>query len=188
MRVTFYDKNPGPGLMQWFLKTSWLVGCWLQKLFGAVDEYHGIESQDEMRDWLKSKDTTFESIQYWGHGSPGVVWISSKPHFDYQWLWLASLVQPDTVVWFRVCSLFQGKAGERFSRLLSDHWNCTVAGHTRTIGVWQGGLHTRTPNSICSWSLEEGKEVRKWPWLRDDFRFWNKNTIFCLRTKIPKGW
>lgn len=39
MKVTVYDKNPGVGAGQWFLKTSWLVGCWLQKLFGKVDAW-----------------------------------------------------------------------------------------------------------------------------------------------------
>ena len=188
MRITFYDKNPGKGFGQKLLMLSWLVGCWLQKLFGQVDAYHGIESIDEMRDLMKAKNTTFSSIQYWGHGSPGVVWISSKPHFDYHWFWLASFLKPESVVWFRVCQLFQGQVGERFSRTLSNHLGCTVAAHTRIIGLWQGGLHTRTPFSSPSWSLEEGLEVRKWAWLRDDFRFWNKNTVFCLVTKVPKGW
>lgn len=185
MRVTFYDKNPGKGFMQWLLKTSWLVGCWLQKLFGAVDEYHGVESIDEMREWMKSKNTTFSSIQYWGHGSPGTVWVSSKPYFDYQWLWLAGFVNPDSIVWFRICSLFQGRLGERFSRTLADHLGCTIAGHTRIIGIWQGGLHTRKANSDASWSLTEGTEESK---LRDDLKFWNKNTILFLRTSVPKGW
>jgi len=188
MKVTIYDKNPGPGLGQWFLKTSWLVGCWLQKLFGKVDDYHGVDSLEEMIEWLQSKNTTFSSIQYWGHGSPGVVWISGQPLFENQWFWLESLLQADSVVWFRVCSLFQGKKGEVFSRILANRLGCAIAAHTRTIGVWQGGLHTRTPNSFPNWSLNEGTEIRKWSWLRDDFRFWNKNTIFCLRASIPKGW
>ena len=188
MKVTLYDKNPGKGAMQTFLKLSWLVGCWLQKLFGHVDDYHGIGSVDEMRVWLKSKDTTFSSIQYWGHGSPGIVWISGKAHGATSWFWLTPLLRSDSVIWFRVCSLFQKAAGESFSITLANHLNCNVAGHTRIIGIWQGGLHTRPPNSIPSWSPEEGTEIRKLSWLGDHFRFWNKNTIFCLRTSIPKRW
>jgi len=188
MKVTFYDNKPGKGFLQWLLKTSWLVGCWLQKLFGAVDEYYGIESLEEMRDILKSKGKTCSSIQYWGHGSAGTIWIAEMPHFDYQFFWLAAYVNPDTVVWFRVCSLFHGKLGERFSRTLADHLGCTIAGHTRIIGLFQGGLHTRKPFTEGSWSLEEGSEQNRLSWLRDDFRFWNKNTVLCLRTTVPKGW
>lgn len=188
MRVTIYDKTPGSGFLQKMLMYSWLVGCWLQKLFGKVDDYHGVSSIEEMETWLHSKNTTFSSIQYWGHGSPGVVWISRRPHFDSHWDWLAPMLTTDSVVWFRVCSLFQGLRGEAFSRLLANTLSCTIAGHTRTIGLWQGGLYTRTPNSSVSWSLSEGTENRKWKFLRDDFRFWNRHTVFCLTTKIPKGW
>ncbi len=188
MRVTFYDKNPGKGIMQANLKFAWLVGCWLQRLFGQVDDYLGIGSVEEMRAWLESKNTTFSSIQYWGHGSPGTVWISNNAHSAQSFYWLAPLIRSDSVVWFRVCSLFQGSIGEKFSRLLANALGCNIAGHTRIIGIWQGGLHTRPPNSIPSWSPVEGTEIRKWSWLRDDFRFWNKNTVLCLRTSIPKGW
>jgi len=188
MKVTLYDKNPGEGVAQFFLKTAWLVGCWLQKLFGKVDDYHGIGSAEEMQAWLESKNTTFSSIQYWGHGSPGVVWISGKLHEYHRWGWLAPFLRPDSIVWFRICSLFRGTEGWTFSRTLADQLGCTIAGHTRIVGIWQGGLHTRTPHSLPGWSLSEGTEVRKCKWLRDDYRFWNKNVIFCLRTSIPKGW
>lgn len=188
MKVTFYDKNPGKGAGQAFLKLSWLVGCWLQKLFRQVDDYHGIGSVEEMKAWLESKNTTFSSIQYWGHGSPGTVWVSGKPYGVLSWFWLAPFIERESLVWFRVCSLFQGTVGEKFSITLANNLGCNIAGHTRIIGIWQGGLHTRPPHSLPNWALEEGTEVRKWSWLGDHFRFWNKNTIFCLKTSIPKGW
>ena len=62
MRVTIYDKNPGPGIDQWFLKMTWMLGCWLQKLFGAVDAYKGVESWEEAQQWLMSLNQ-IESLQ-----------------------------------------------------------------------------------------------------------------------------
>lgn len=185
MRVTIYDKTPGTGFMQWCLKTSWLIGCWLQKLFGAIDDYHGVSSLYEINTWLKSKKTTFSSVQYWGHGSPGVIWISGTPTFSTDWMFIRPLLTKESILWFRICSLFQGEDGQAISRKLADGLNCTIAGHTRIIGLWQGGLYTRKPYSLPSWPLAEGSESS---WIRDDFRFWEKHTISCLRTTIPEGW
>lgn len=184
MRVTIYDKNPGVGFGQWLLKTCWLLGCLFQKLVGAVDDYYGASSWAEAEAWLKSKKTPLTVIQYWGHGSPGTVWLAGNP-LTQNWLSLKPLLSKDALLWFRVCSSFQGSVGHTFSKQLADGLGCTVAGHTRIIGLWQGGLYTRTPNSLPSWLVDEGANPSG---LRDDFKFWNKHTIFCLKTSIPKGW
>jgi hypothetical protein len=186
MRVTIFDNNPGEGgLWQGFLKTSWMVGSWLQKLFGAVDDYYGASSFADAKAWLESKNTTFSSIQYWGHGSPSTIWLANNPIPTQDWLSLKPLLTEDSLLWFRVCSAFQGEAGQRFSGVLADGLNCTIGGHTMIVGLWQGGLHTRKPHSLPSWPVDEGTHPSK---LRDDFKFWNKNTISCLRTTIPQGW
>lgn len=185
MRVTIYDKVAWPGFMQWCLKTSWLLGCVFQKLVGAVDDYYGASSFADAEAWLKTKGP-LTSIQYWGHGSPGVIWLAGEAVPTKAWVSLKTLLSgPDAILWFRVCDSFQGASGQNFSRLLANNLNCTIAGHTRIIGLWQGGLYTRTPHSDPSWSVSEGGEPS---WLREDFKFWNKHTIFCLRTSIPKGW
>lgn len=184
MKVTLYDKNPGPGLMNKFLKLSWFVGCWFQKFIGAVDDYHGIESWDETKTWLAARGPLSE-IQYWGHGSPGRIWLAESILPTSEWLALKPMLTPDSLLWFRACSTFQGNIGHRFSQKLADELNCTIGGHTRIIGIWQGGLYTRKPNTPASWSTDEGGEKS---FLREDFKFWNKHTILFLRTSIPKGW
>lgn len=184
MRVTIYDKVAWPGFMQWCLKTSWLLGCIFQKLVGAVDDYYGASSWEDAKAWLDSKGS-LSSIQYWGHGSPGVIWLAGQAVPTQNWLSLKPLLLDDSVVWFRVCDSFQGVAGQAFSRTLANGLGCTIAGHTRIIGLWQGGLYTRTPNSFPSWSVDEGGEPS---WLREDLKWWNKHTVLCLRTSVPKGW
>jgi hypothetical protein len=186
MRVTIYDKNPGPGFMQWFLKTSWLVGCLFQKFVGAVDDYYGATSWDDAKDWLMKQKTPLKVVQYWGHGSPGIVWLSGNQIMTSDWLSLKPLLSSDSLLWFRVCNSFQGAAGQGFSRKLADGLNCTIAGHTRVIGLFQGGLYTRTPRSIPSWDIAEG--TGKPSFIGEEITPWNKHTIFCLRTSIPKGW
>jgi len=185
MRVTIYDKNPGPGFNQWFLKTSWLVGCWLQKLFGKVDRYYGASNWAEALHWL-SQQGPLESIQYWGHGSPGDVWLAGKALMRSSLGVLKPQLSPTSLLWFRTCSTFQGGAGYSFSMNLSTILGCTIAGHTRVIGLFQGGLHTRKPDSYPSWPLSEG-EFPKSFWTSIGLK-WGNHTVTCLATKIPEGW
>lgn len=184
MRVTIYDKNPGKGFMQWCLKTSWLLGCVFQKLIGAVDAYYGASSWADAKAWLMEQGTPLTVVQYWGHGSPGTVWLAEKPIPTAEWLTLKPLLVPDSLVWLRVCSAFQGRTGQTFAKRLADGLGCTIGAHTRVIGLFQGGLYTITPNSMPSWSVDEGTESTWHP----EFQPWLKHTIICLRTSIPKGW
>jgi len=185
MKITIYDRNPGPGIGQWFLKTSWAVGCWFQKFVGAVDEYYGAKSWDDASSWINSLEGKFESIQYWGHGSPGDVWLAGNNPSPTRFAVLKERLAPGAVIWFRTCSTFQGPRGHSFSGQLADMLNCTVAGHTRIIGLLQGGLHTRQPNTYPSWPTTEGEFPKSWlpAWAK-----FGNNTITCFSTKIPKGW
>jgi len=185
MRVTIYDKNPGVGIQQWGLKLSWFLGCWFQKLIGKVDQYYGATSWADALGWLAKQEGTFESVQYWGHGSPGVVWLAQKACSVHDFSFLKTKVTPQSIVWFRVCSLFQGQKGYDFSQKLSNLLNCTIAGHTRIIGPLQGGLHTRKPSTAPSWPVDEGEFPKSW-W--PEVLRWGNNTITCLATKIPNGW
>ena len=185
MRVTVYDKNPGKGFSQWFLKLTWFVGCFVQKLFGKVDDYYGAESWEDALSWLKSREGEFTSIQYWGHGSPGHVWLAGSYVTTTALVTLKTKVTPSTVLWFRTCSTFQGQAGHVFSQRLADGLGCVVAGHTRVIGPLQGGLHTRKPNTPPSWPVEEGEFPKSW-W--PSYLRWGNNTVTCFATKIPEGW
>lgn len=185
MRVTVYDKNPGAGFSQWFLKTCWELACWFQKLVGAVDAYYGAKSWEDAQKWLLEQKRPLTVIQYWGHGSPASVWLAQKLVPASEWLSLKPAVVPETLLWFRACSVFQNMSGQSFSQKLANGLGCTIAGHTFVIGPFQGGLHTRRPNTEPSWPFHEGTLKSKWP---DHLKWWNPNTIFCLRTKIPEGW
>lgn len=184
MKVTLYDNNPGTGTMNRFLKLAWFLGCWFQKLIGVVDDYHPIDSWEETKVWLAARGP-LEVVQYWGHGSVGTVWLAEKPLIVDEWLSLKPLMTPNSLLWFRTCNTFKGRGGYAFSKILANGLNCTIAGHTRIIGIFQGGLYTRKPFTDPSWDVAEGGEPSK---LREDFKFWNKHTIFCMRTSIPKDW
>ena len=94
-------------------------------------------------------------------------------------------LKPTSLIWFRTCSTFQGGSGQSLAKHLSNSLNCVVAGHTRIIGLLQGGLHTIRPGEHPSWSVDEGefKQGIIPVWLK-----WGNNTITCFHTKIPHGW
>jgi hypothetical protein len=185
MRVAVYDKNPGAGFSQRFLAFTWLVGCFLHKLFGKLDDYKACSSWDEAIGWLLSREGTLTSIQFWGHGSPGALWNNGKAAYESTFLKLKPKVTRESIIWFRACSVFQGQRGWDFSRTLANGLGCTVAGHTRIIGLLQGGLHTRQPNQSPIWPITEGE--LSGPLAKSGMAFGNK-TIFCLRATVPPGW
>ena len=186
MRLTIYDKAPGDRLTDHALAFWWWVGCVIQKLFGQVDDYYGAETWADAKAWLDSKPGPFMSVQYWGHGSQGTVWLAGKPVGWDQWLLLKSKMLPTSLLWFRICSSFGGRMGQQMSQVLADGLNCIVAGHTRIIGFIQGGLHTRKPNTPPSWAESEQELTETW--LTDAGLQWGNNSIFRFQTKIPDGW
>ncbi len=186
MRVIVYDKNPGSRTSDKFLAVAWLVGCWIQKLFGQVDDYYGATSWTQALQWLTARGEKVTSIQYWGHGSPGSVWLAGENITAAGLLPLRTVLTVDSLLWFRTCSTFQGQLGHSFATALAAGLGCTVAAHTRTIGLLQGGLHTLKPGQIPNWPVAEGNFP---PSLLASLGLkWGNNTILCLATKIPKGW
>ena len=189
MRVTVFDANPGRGLGQAFLKTSWLVGCWLQKLLGLVDDYYGASSWDDALAWLVGRPEPISAVQYWGHGSPGTVWLAGKTMPITALSTLKPKLKDHTAsVWFRCCNVFQGTRGHAFAKQALAALNCRVVAHTYIVGLWQSGGHSVMPlNPVPNWSLEEGTKLKN-PWWPDYLRPWLPNTVFCMTTKIPPNW
>jgi hypothetical protein len=188
MRVTIYDKKPGSGVSNSFLALFWAIGAAIQRFAGTTDEVFGAISWDEALAWLAAKpDGALSSIQYWGHGSPGTAYLAEQPLPLNKFIaTVKPKVTPLSLVWWRVCSSFQGAQGYAFSKRLADELSCTIAGHTREIGPMQGGLHTRKPMTKPSWPITEAELPKSWltgiGWARGN------NTIFCLTDKIPDGW
>lgn len=186
MKVVFYDSNPGEGLDQFLLKLCWMVGCWYQKAIGAIDEYFGVSSFDELIHKMEGLRSPVAQIQYWGHGGPGTPVISRKGTTAAQWIQLGRFFakRESSYLWFRCCSVFRSVPGHDFSGWVADGLGVKVAGHTRVIGPVQGGLHTRSPNTLPTWPLSEGELNGPIPGhLR-----WGPNSVLFTATDIPEGW
>lgn len=183
-RLMIYDANPGDmSLNDRFLLLWWKIGGFIMKLFGRIDDMKGVRSWKEAITWLNSHDE-ISSIQFWGHGSPGAIWIGSDPlvswKLDENWRMLSNKLLPGAVFWIRACSVFRGAIGKSIAITLRDSLRCKVAGHVRIVGLIQPGLRT----------LSAGRSPIQWPQdpKREGWFPWDDRSVFCLRSSFPSNW
>lgn len=193
MRLIIYDANPGPGFTDWFLKLCWAIGAHLQVILNQADECYGAKTWDEAFDWIDRTLTVtggprklLSSLQYWGHGAPGTIMLGGRTMRWKQCIdRLFPYVRSDSLIWWRVCSAFKGKIGHTFAQALANGLICHIAGHTRIIGIIQGGLHTIWHMELPSWSVHEGEPI---PSFLPGYLRWGPNSVLFTATKIPDGW
>lgn len=191
--IMFYDSSDWAGEQ---LRLSWVTGGNFYKLFRSVEYHAGFSAWEDSLNWIVSIEESrkINSIQFWGHGSPGRVWINgeflsarsilaSSKHRQLL-LNLKKRLTKDSIVWFRSCNVFSGHEGHLFAKTISKFLECKVASHTYIVGPWQSGLHTIEPDEEPKWSIEEGYKNGEKLWSMP----WSPNTIFCLTGKIPEGW
>jgi hypothetical protein len=190
----FYDSSDWAGKN---LRFSWITGGKFYRIFRSVEYNAGFLSWEDAIKWILEvePDKKINSIQFWGHGSPGRVWINndflsvrsllaSSKHRPYL-LELKKRLTKESLIWFRSCNVFTGKEGRLFAMTFPTFFDCKIASHTYIIGPWQSGLHTIQPGQMPTWDIEEGlgKNGEKL-WSKP----WSPNTIFCLTGKIPERW
>jgi hypothetical protein len=196
--VMFYDASEWAGEQ---LRFSWIAGEVLYKLFGSIDEANGCFSWTEALQWLLEvqKDKKIKTIQFWGHGTPGNVWINGQSLsignllvagiHKHLLLKLSQRLTSESVIWFRACNVAATKQGQEFMKSLAEILGCRAAAHTFIVHPWQSGLHTIGPGEQPHWPLDEGVKIKKdgtmqMLWSKP----WSPNTVFCLASKIPNGW
>lgn len=196
--IMFYDSSDWAGEQ---LRMSWVTGGLFYRLFRGVEQTRGFDNWLEALKWLAEvePDKKINSIQFWGHGSPGRVWINgeflsirsliaSSKH-RYLLLNLKERLTPESVIWFRSCNVFSAKEGHIFATAFSQFMGCKIAAHTFIVGPWQSGLHTINPGEQPNWSREEGLKKKADGTVEKLWSMpWSPKTIFCLTGKIPKGW
>lgn len=196
--VMFYDASDWAGEE---LRFSWITGGLFYRLFGSIEEIRGCFNWTEALKFLANVQPgkKIKTIQFWGHGTPGNVWInghslsvrsllatSAHRHYLNK---LKQRLDPDSVVWFRACNVAATQEGQFFMQSLANFLGCKVAAHTFIVHAWQGGLHTLGPGQEPDWPLDEGVEFDKdgnlkMLWTKP----WSPNTLFCLTGKIPEEW
>jgi hypothetical protein len=190
--------------MELGLSHSWFAGGVLYKTLRRLDACGGFADWIEALTWVASyrEDEPISEIQFWGHGSPGCVWMKNEAlaHFSTDWnkqsatteaLWaIRSRLRADSLIWFRTCSTFAGEKGQQFAKAWATGMNCRVAGHTHIIGLLQSGLRSIVPEQEPSWPSDEGilQGTPARPTRMQPSSLRAKNTITCLHGDVPEGW
>lgn len=196
--IMIYDSSDWAGKQ---LRLSWITGGKFYKMFRGIEHHQGFDNWPEALKWICTiePDKKINSVQFWGHGTPGRVWMNGdylsarsilkKSEHHESLLMLKDRMDEDSVFWFRSCNVFAGQEGHLFGMTISKMLECRIAAHTYIVGPWQGGLHTIGPDEKPFWSIEEGLKKKKDGTYKPLWSMpWTKNTLFCLTGKIPKGW
>lgn len=154
------------------------------RALGFIDDFYGVNNFEEACAWLK-KQGKLETIQYFGHGSAGYVWCGTQWLTPRHLVSLKGLVEDGGHIWFRTCSTFQGKAGHDFALRVTRYAGCAAAGHTRIIGVVQGGLRVLNVGQLPYWPIEEGEPKKTW-W--PNVLKWGPNSVLCFALFLPKAY
>lgn len=196
--VMIYDASDWAGKE---LRFSWVTGGLFYRLFKSIDEVRGCFDWTEALRFLTSvqKGRKIKTVQFWGHGTPGHVWINGRTlsirsllassYHRELLLKLKDRLDSDSVIWFRACNVAATSEGQLFMQSLANLLGCRIAAHTFIVHPWQGGLHTIGPGEEPDWPIDEGVRVKKdgsleMLWTKP----WSPNTVFCLTSEIPEGW
>lgn len=184
------------------LTHSWFAGGRLYRRFGAIDTFEGFKVWHKALEWAATvyPEQKIDHIQYWGHGSPGKVWLNKETltvdSFDGPYKDLLAEIRDrltdDAIIWFRTCATLGADRGRLFARRAADFFGCRIVAHTHNINFFHGGLHSLRPGQDPTWPREEGidegtpeapKKMKSSGW------WWSQpNTITCLNNEFPEAW
>ena len=182
------------------LTHSWFVGGALARAMNHIDLCQGHRVWYRALEWLAETkpEQKITEIQYWGHGSPGRVWMDGEALttdvFDGPLKALLAKIKsrltPEAVIWFRTCATFGAERGRAFARRWAQEMGCRVAAHTHNIGLFQSGLHSLRPGQAPGWSAGEGIRdgTTAVPLKMRPSGPFCPNTIPCLAMDLPREW
>lgn len=184
------------------LSHSWFAGGALYKALSRLDGYAGFSNWQDALAWLVSykPEKPIAEIQYWGHGTPGRIWMKKVPLLadtpsgatpeGVLLSRLAKRLTPEALIWLRTCSTFAGVRGHNFAEKWSEAMGCRVAAYTHIIGFWQSGLHSVKPGIKAYWPVEEGIKdgTPAFPTKIKQSARSAPNTVSFLTGRFPSDW
>ena len=184
------------------LTYSWLTGGRFYRMLGRIDNCKGFLNWADALEWLATfgGDRKIGEIQFWGHGSPGKVWMVEGREtlkadaFDGEHrealISIRKRMTPDAHIWFRCCNVFTGDAGHDFARSWSSFFERRIIAHTFIINVWHAGLHNAWPNRAPHWpkmeGIIEGTSAR--PKKLATSSYGSPCRTWFLGNNVPEGW
>lgn len=169
-----------------FVGFSWKVGS---KVFSPYfDKILAVKSWDDCYAQLSQLEEKYDEVQFWGHGTPGFIYVNKQPSTADFWLTLAKKLNKNAVVWLRVCSFAATSLGKTMMSQISKTLNAKLIAHTYSVGQWgcQSGARAVTPTNSAKWSSDEGVDRGQSPFKLLPSAPWIPNTVLVLTMKPPE--
>lgn len=162
---------------------AWKAGAFLNKKY--FDEIWPVYSWSDFNNKVTSSTKKFDEIHWWGHGSPGRLYINEVKSNDKYLASFNQVVHQGGFIWLRVCAFAQGETGMNYMEWLSSITNTIVFAHTYNIGHWgaHSGLVKASPGQLVKYSETEGRDPKTNKLLNSSWVA--PRTISALRMKIP---
>jgi len=194
MKVVIFDSTEN-GIKEWFWRRYMQARVGWRK-FGASSwddaaEAIGAAYRGAVMKLKPQHRAAFRlsEVQIWGDGASGLPMIAGKPMSEAFIRRIQVSVGPESLVWFRMCSVLFGGKGQAFAERTAKELGCRIAGHTHTIGVLQSGLYSLGPGEsphVSTWGPRDEVLAGDWTKLESGWR--EPRTIFCARMSLPVGW
>lgn len=181
-RLMIYDASEKS-----FVGFSWKVGAAVFKSY--FDTILAVQDWTDCHKQLAALVDKYDEVQFWGHGSPGFIYVNSQPAPAEFWFALAKKISKNATVWLRVCSFAASSIGKTMMNQISKNLGAKIIAHTYSIGQWgcQSGTRAVTPTTLAGWSATEGVDKSKTPAELLPSSPWAPNTVFSL-TMRPPDW
>lgn len=183
MRVVLYDSRERSPV-----GLSWAAGARMMCTLGVVDVVIPCTS------WTQALTTVaglrgVEQVQFWGHGSPGGVYINgdklTADDIDQRVRDACQALRPTGLWWFRTCATFAGAPGQGFAAKWAAISHRRVAASTFNIGFpWHSGVHSVVPGQSPAWSTSEGISDGRVQWSSARA----PHTVTTWSMSIPEDW
>lgn len=166
-----------------FVGLTWKIGALLARFY--FDKIISAESWSDFELKIKSLDSKYDEVQFWGHGSPGFIYINNYSSKKAGWETLRDILNNHAVVWLRVCSFAAGELGKRYMENTSDLLAAKLISNSYSIGQWgcQSGLRAISPGETALWPDLEGFNPNG---SYTNSAPWKTNTVSALRLSPPK--
>lgn len=166
-----------------FVGMTWKAGATLFSPY--FDKILAVHDWTDCERLVKELPEKYDEVQFWGHGSPGFIYVNKQPATASFWFALSEKVNPNANVWLRVCYFAATSFGKTMMNQISKNLNARVIAHTYSIGQWacQSGTRAVTPTALAAWPSTEGVGADK------SFSHsapWAPNTVSALSLTPPK--
>lgn len=180
-RLMIYDAKESS-----FVGFTWKAGATVFKPY--FDKILAVTSWEDCENQVKALTEKYDEVQFWGHGSPGFIYVDRQPSPANFWFVLAAKLNEGATVWLRVCSFAASSLGKTMMNQISKTLKARLVAHTYSIGQWgcQSGTRAVTPTTPARWPSTEGVEKTAESTKLLSSSPWAPNTVFALTMKPPE--